>query len=259
MNASNVTLTSGLGNTARAVFYNAPLYIASFSASFLYRDVGGGGADGITFCLHNDPRGAATLGGSGGGLGYSGIAPSAALAMNIYSPNVPGISWRTNGTLPPAGSYNPTTPVNIASGNPIFVTLLYTGGVLRATFVESNTANVFTTNLLVNIPAIVGAETAYVGFTGADGGIASTQVVSNFVFVPITGVAAQQFSPDTLTLSWPASIGGYSVQTKSDLTAGADVWQSVTNLINQVSGKNQVIISPLIGNRYYKLSINIPD
>jgi hypothetical protein len=256
MNSNNVTLTSGLGSTARNVFYNAPLYIAAFQAQFVYVDVGGGGADGITFCLHNDPRGAATLGGGGGGIGYAGISPSAALALNIYQPNTRGMSWRTNGTLPPPSPYNPIGPVNLASGNPIHVSLLYTGGVLKVTFVESNTANTFATNLAVNLPAIVGGQTAFVGFTGGDGGVASTQVVSNFTFVPITGVAAEQAWPSTVSLTWPASIGGYRVQSKTNLNTGADVWQNVTNAMNQSGGQNRVTISPPIGDRYLRLFIN---
>jgi hypothetical protein len=114
MNSSNVTLTSGLGGTARTVFYNSPLYIAAFNASFIYTDVNGAGADGVTFCLQNDSRGASALGAGGGGLGYAGITPSAALALNIYSPNTPGFSFRTNGTIP--ASYAPTTPVNLHRG-----------------------------------------------------------------------------------------------------------------------------------------------
>ena len=127
-----MTLTSGLLNTSRSVFYNAPLYTPAFAASFIYRDVGGGGADGVTFCLQNAANGAATLGGGGGGLGYFGITPSVALAMNIYSPNTVGIALRTNGTLPSPGGYSPTTPVNIASGNPIQVSLHYTGSAAAA-------------------------------------------------------------------------------------------------------------------------------
>jgi len=259
MNASNVTLTSGLGSTASSVFYKAPLYIAAFNASFVYRDVGGSGANGITFCLQNDSRAASALGFAGSGLGYFGITPSAALAMNIYDPYTRGIDFCTNGTLPAPGAYTPTTPVNIASGNPIHVSLLYTGGVLRATLGESNTANLFRTNFQVNLPAIVGADTAYVGFTGADGGIASTQVISNFTFVPLPTVLAAPSGPAALALSWPRAIGGYATQTRSNLTAGADVWQTITNPVNQVGGQNQVIHSPLFGPRYYRLSISLNE
>ncbi len=259
MNSNNVTLTSGLGNTGRGVFYNAPLYIAAFQAQFVYVDVGGGGADGITFCLHNDARGAATLGGGGGGIGYAGISPSAALALNIYQPNTRGMSWRTNGTLPFPNPYNPTGPVNLASGNPIHVSLLYTGGGLKVTFVESNTANTFVTNLTVNIPAMVGAQTAYVGFTGGDGGVGSTQVVSNFTFVPITRVLAEQIPPATVALSWPAAIGGYTIQRAPNLPSSSNVWQNMTSAVNQTSGRNQVTIPATTNQEFYRLRIGLDE
>jgi hypothetical protein len=255
MNSSNVTLTSGLGGTARTVFYNAPLYIAAFNVSFIYTDVNGAGADGVAFCLQNDARGASALGGGGGGLGYAGITPSAALAFNIYSPNTPGFSFRTNGTLP-SPAYTPTTPVNVASGHPIFVSLVYTGGVLRTSLVESNTANTFTTNFAVNLPAILGTNIAYVGFTGGDGGIASTQVISNFTFVPLPTISADRTAPGLTTLSWPGTIGGYTAQVRSNLTVPADVWQTATNPINQANGRNQVLVPSSSGARFYRLSIS---
>jgi hypothetical protein len=256
MSSNTVTLTSGLFNTARSVFYNAPLYIEAFRAQFIYRDVGGGGADGTVFCLHNDARGGSALGGAGGGLGYGGISPSAAMIMNIYSPNSVGIAFRTNGSVPGPGGYSPTTPVNIASGNPIHVTMIYTNGMLRTTLVESNTANTFTTNFAWNIPAIVGGQTAYVGFTGSDGGVASTQVISNFTFVPITAVLAEQTPTNTVTLSWPATIGGYSVQMKTNLNVEADTWQNTTNVVNQAGNRNRVNVLPNDGGRYFRLSID---
>jgi hypothetical protein len=256
MSSNTVTLTSGLLNTARSVFYNAPLYIEAFRAQFIYRDVGGGGADGTVICFQNDARGASALGGAGGGIGYLGITPSAAMIMNIYAPNSVGIAFRTNGSVPGPGGYSPTTPVNIASGNPIHVTMTYTNGMLRTTLVESNTANTFTTNFAWNIPAIVGGQTAYVGFTGSDGGVASTQVISNFTFVPITAVSAEQTPTNTMTLSWPATIGGYSVQMKTNLNVGADTWLNATNAAYQSGGRHRLTVPSTNTGQYYRLSID---
>jgi hypothetical protein len=259
MNSNSVTLTSGLLNTSRSVFYNAPLYTPAFAASFIYRDVGGGGADGATFCLQNASNGAATLGGGGGGLGYFGITPSVALAMNIYSPNTVGIALRTNGTLPSPGGYSPTTPVNIASGNPIHVSLLYTGSVLRVTLTDLNTSSTFTTNYPVNFSAVLGAETAYVGFTGGDGGLASTQVVSNYTYVPLTPLAVEQPGAGSLVLTWPASIGGYTMQSKSNLASTLDPWQDITNNVVQSNNLNRVTITPKPGGDNHRLQINLNE
>jgi hypothetical protein len=129
--------------------------------------------------------------------------------------------------------------------------------VLTATFAESNTTHTFTTNFAVNLPAILGTNIAYVGFTGGDGGVSSTQVVSNFVFVPITGITVEQTNAVPLILSWPATIGGYTMQSRSNLTF--EVWQNVTNDVTQGGGRNQVDPSPLNGNRYFRLSIDLNE
>src|SRR5262249_50961955 len=56
--ANNVLqLTYAAGSTARSAFYNSPLYIGNFYATFTYQDVGGGGADGMAFVVQNDTRG----------------------------------------------------------------------------------------------------------------------------------------------------------------------------------------------------------
>jgi len=256
MNSGNVDLTSGAGNTARSVFYNAPLYIADFNASFVYHDVGGGGADGATFCIQNDTRGAAAIGGGGGALAYQGITPSVALAINIYEPNVRGIAVTQNGVIPAGGAWTVPSPVVVGSVNPMFVNLRYSAGTLRVTLVESNTANVYNNTYAVNIPAIVGGNTAYVGFTGADGGVASTQIISNFTFVPITGLAAQPVG-NNVQLSWPASIGGYGLQSNPNV-GNSGTWTDINPTVNQVSGQNQVTVSPASPELFYRLRLPLP-
>jgi hypothetical protein len=255
MNSGSVALTEGAGNTTRSVFYNAPLYIEAFTASFVYHDVNGGGADGATFCIQNDVRGTTALGGGGGALGYSGITPSVALAINIYEPNVRGIALAQNGNVPGGGTWTVPTPVVIGSTNPTFVRLQYAAGSLQVTLVESNTANVYNTTIPVNIPAVVGGSTAYVGFTAADGGVASTQVISNFTFVPLTGLTAEPVGNNVL-LSWPASIGGYGLQSNPNV-ANPATWTDINPAVNQVGGENQVTVSPA-GQLFYRLRLPLP-
>ena len=175
-------LSASAGNTARSAWYNYPLYIGAFKATFLYQDVGGAGADGMAFVLQNDPRGTNALGGAGGVLAYGGIVNSAALQINIYANNTPGIAFHTNGAT---GGYSSTAPVNPASGDPIWTEIVYQGGVMSVALSNTVNAATFTTNLVVgDLTSAVGTDVAWVGFTAADGGTVSMQNVSGFKVHP---------------------------------------------------------------------------
>jgi hypothetical protein len=253
-----LTLTDGTAGENRSAWYKYRLYDGAFVASFTYQDIGGGGADGTTFVLQNDTRGTTALGGGGGALGYSGITPSFALLLNIYSGapgGATGTLFATNGVGASAASpYYSTTPVNLDAGNPVNVSIRYSGGVLSAALNDTVASTTFTTNIAVNIPAIVGGNQAYVGITGSEGGVLSHQVVSNFLYVPLPTLTATVTGPNTLVLSWPAVIGGFSLQSKADLgdTNPAD-WVSVGAPVTQVNGQNQVTITPLTGAAFYRL------
>jgi hypothetical protein len=245
-----LTLTDGSTSEARSAFFNYPLYIRAFSASFTCWDVSTAGADGTTFVLQNAAAGPAALGGAGGSLGYSGITPSFAIEFNIFAGNTVGIALRTNGVT--GKPYSPTTPVNIASGDLINVTVQYASGNLQLTLQDSTAATSFTTNLVIDLPSVLGADTAYVGFTGASGATVATQQISNFSYIPLPTLAAQQNGANIL-LSWPASIGGYNLQTRAALGAGA--WQNSGAPINVVNGQNQVQIIPSPGANFYQLNL----
>ncbi|EEF62342.1 LamG-like jellyroll fold domain-containing protein [Pedosphaera parvula] len=246
-----LSLIDGQGNEARSSFVNYPQYIGAFRASFTYQDLGGGGADGATFVMQNSPAGASALGGGGGGLGYAGIIPSAALEFNIYGPNTPGIALRSNGAT--GTPYAPTTPVNIASGDAIGVNLNYDGTTLSLTLTDAVAGVSFSTNYIANLPSIVGTNTAYVGITAASGGVASTQNVSNFLFVSLPGLSVQTTGTNTYVFTWPASAGGFVLQ--QNTTIGTGSWVNVTSPVTQINGQNQVVVPIAGGNRFYRLSL----
>jgi hypothetical protein len=251
--ANNVlTLTTGTGQTSE-FFLSSTIYIGAFQASFIYQDVGGGGADGFTLCFENDPRGSQASGGGGGQLGVSGITPSAELTFNIYNPNTPGISFGTNGAN--GAPYNPTTPVNIDSGDFIAVNVLYQGGVMQVTLTDTNTSATFTTNISANLPAIVGSQQAYIGFTGASGGVGSTQTITDFLYVPLTSLSAK-LAGSNMVLSWPMIPGGYTLLATPSLSSPK--WQSATGTVYQISGQNQVTNGVGSGSQFYRLAVPIP-
>jgi hypothetical protein len=262
MAANRLDMTSSLGNTARGAFMTAQQSISTFNAAFVYTVTAGfnGGADGVTFCIQNGTAGAGALGAGGGSLGYAGgtpaLAPSVALAINIYPPNTPGIQLLQGGTVPAAGAgaYATTGPITLGlNADPIQVNVGYSGGILTASFKDLISSAAFTTNYTIDIPTIVGGGSAYVGFTGADGGANSTQVISNFTMNPPPVSLKAQHVGNNLVLTWPASAGAFLKSTPS-LSSPA-VWSYSTAPFLVVSNQAQVTVSPLQGNQFYRLDV----
>jgi hypothetical protein len=249
---NTLQLTAGLGNTDRSAFLNVKQTIGSFQATFVYQDVSGaGGADGVSFCIQNQAVNA--RGAAGGGLGVGGITPSAELELNIYAPNTRGFAFNTGGAVvPPFTSLLPNLGIG-DNANPVRVELNYNGTVLTAKFTDVVTSGTFTTNMTVNIPTIVGANTAWVGFTGADGGVASTQTVS-WGQISSTRVAiAVQRVGNNLVLTWPAASGAYLQSTP---TVNPSLWNYDNVDTFRVVGTNSTVtIPPQSAGQYYRLQL----
>jgi autotransporter-associated beta strand protein len=176
-----LTITTNANSQTRSVWFNTQQPTGSFTAQFDYTRGAGSGnpADGVTFTLQSQALTA--LGGGGGGLGYTGITPSAALAINIYAPNTRGIAIRTNGAGTPG--YTATGGVDVGSGATVRFNVAYDATAQTLNIQLTQGANVFTLPTVtgVNIGTIVGAN-AWVGFTGATGGENAVQTISNFTY-----------------------------------------------------------------------------
>jgi hypothetical protein len=251
------TPTDGTGGENRSAWYSSRLYCGAFQASFTYQDVGGAGADGVAFVIQN--QGFTALGGGGGGLAYSGITPSVALMIDIYNAaaggtyNNGGVLLNMNGTaVGTANPYYQPAPLNIRAGNPITVNVRYFGGVLSATLFDTVALNSFSTNVLIDIPTIVGTNAAIVGLTGSEGGVLSHQTISNFVYTPLATLKATA-SGNNIVLTWPAAIGGYVLQ--STISLAPQNWQPVNNAVTQVNGNNQVTVPQSSGSVLFRLSL----
>jgi fibronectin-binding autotransporter adhesin len=222
-----LTLTNGTNGTANSAFY--PLRVpvsdtAGFTANFTY-SIPAGYADGMAFVLQNDPRGSAAVGAGGGELGYGGstkIINSAAVEFNLYpfNSNGAGTQFQSGGEVPgDAGSstatFQNTAPVNLAltnSGNDydnadavINVTLVYNGPAQTLTETLYNTIEqqtFVTTYTGIDYSALVGGPaggttSAYVGFTGGEGGANSVQNISNFSYT--TSASASLLATNALS------------------------------------------------------------
>lgn len=197
---TNVTLTTGATDQTRSIFSNSVASIAQgFVATFNYTTFGG--ADGATFTIQNNSPTA--LGTGGGGLGYGTMPKSAAYEINIYAPAGGGIgtAFATNGAT---GTYASVAPVNLTLGTPVTVTLTYdpVAHTLTENLVEgANQFNRVYTG--VDYASVLGGTSGYIGFTGATGGVASTQNVSNFTFT-----TAPSFTvPNAITIATGATAG----------------------------------------------------
>jgi hypothetical protein len=250
-NGSNsLEVTTGAGGQASSSFYENQVYVGGFEATWTYEDFGGGGADGTCFVIQTN--GVTALGGGGGELGVTGISPSAEVEFNIYSGNGvggPGVTFATNGII--------NNIINgsgfIADGDPIAVSLTYLNGTVSLVVTDVFLATNFSISLPVNIPATVGSTMAYVGFTGGDGGIASTQQITDFNYVPIITLSVNATSPTTAVLSWPTGVGAYVLQSSPSLVS--PTWTNVGNPVVQTSQLNSVTVSTTGPALFYQLHV----
>ncbi|HZM02596.1 MAG TPA: LamG-like jellyroll fold domain-containing protein [Candidatus Saccharimonadales bacterium] len=259
INSGLVTLTDGAGNEARSFFFNDPQYIGAFKASFTYRAGGSKAADGGSFCLQNDLRGAAALGGVGGALGVmtgvggtsipQSITPSAELEWNMYQGV--GYALETGGFVPAGSGFTTPGSVNLISGDPINVSIYYAYNRMSITFTDAVAVTSYSTNWNVNLAQVLGANTAYIGFTGADGGSTSIQTISNFTFVNIPSAAIQINNGTNAVLSWPGAVSGFVLQQNGDLNTTN--WSNVANPANLVNGQYQIIVPLGSTNLFYRL------
>ena len=248
-----LTLTGGGLGEARSFFLDSPVYIGHFTASYTFQDIGGAGADGAVFVLQNSPVGPTALGGGGGGLGFAGISPSVGLEMNVYGPNTPGIAFRVNGAT--GGPYSATAPVGLASGHPLNCTVTYDGTTATLTMVDTVAGTSFTTNYTANLPSLVGQNTAYVGFTGASGGVASFIQISDFRFANLTValplLSVKTAPGNTVLLSWPLSLSGYTLWQNSAL--GSPGWTPVPGTPIPVGSLYQLSVPATNHQEFYRL------
>jgi hypothetical protein len=209
----DLRLTSGAGNQTSSAFTTAPIDITKFTTQFTFMLSGGAGiADGFTFCIQRN--GPTALGAGGGYLAYQGINNSVALKFDLYNNNGEGTDSTglyINGAAPfNVGSVDLSgTAINLLSGDPINVVLVYDGTTLTESISDPVVNATVVETYTINIPATVGGNTAYVGFTGATGGSASTQNIMSWTYtLPVVSPNAPSAlggSPATATsigLNW---------------------------------------------------------
>jgi Legume lectin domain/Chitobiase/beta-hexosaminidase C-terminal domain len=224
---TRLQLTDGGTNEAGSAFYNQPIDIRAFTTNFSFQLFNARG-DGFTFTIQN--AGTTALGVSGGALGYGnpkgkGIPTSVAVKFDFYSNAGEGVDstgFYTNGAMPQVPAVDMTSSgLSLKSGDTIQANLIYDGTTLTLTLTDTVTFKTFTYSQAVNIPQIVGGNTAYVGFTGGTGSSTATQKILNWTYT------SQPVGPSTAPPTFSPAGGSYTVAqniTLSDTTSGAAIY-----------------------------------
>jgi hypothetical protein len=129
------------------------------------------------------------LGAPGGSLGYAGIGKSVAIKFDLFNNAGEGddsTGLFINGAWPAVPSVDLTRArINLSSSHSIEAHVTYNGSTLNLTLTDTLTQATWTHAFTVNIPASVGGNTAYVGFTGATGGLSANQEMSSWSFTSL--------------------------------------------------------------------------
>jgi hypothetical protein len=258
-----LTLTQNIGGQANSFFFDTPVYCGAFEASFTFQDVTTNGADGFTFCLQNDPAGAAALGQGGGEIGYGGaetatlpyITNSVAIGFDIYNGHQIGCEFLTGGNQ--NYRYGPVTPVNLTGGDMINIVIHYDGNNLGLTFTDPTASTAYHTNYVIGpVSPYLGGNTALIGFTGATGGVEAQMNISNFTYTPLPIMSAA-ISGNNAVITWPTAIGGYVLQSTHAIPAGQTgpgAWTTVpSSSYSIVNGNYQLTVPTSNGTTYYQL------
>jgi hypothetical protein len=73
--------------------------------------------------------------------------------------------------------------VNLHSGDIFAVHIVYNGTTLTMTITDTaNTSQTYTQSWTVNLPSVVGANAAYIGFSGGIGGLTARQEVITWTY-----------------------------------------------------------------------------
>jgi hypothetical protein len=212
LNGSAIQLTDTARNSeAGSAWYVVPVNVQSFTTSFTLQLLSPG-ANGMTFTIQNQPPassdssilyvsgGPNALANDGPGLGYSGgagtgavntgLLNSVAVIFDLYNGSGDLTGLYTNGALPTGSSIDMSSSgLSLHSGNPLNVTLAYNGTALTMTITDTKTKASFSKSWTIDIPTTVGGSTAYVGFTGATGGLTALQDVTSWTYSAAAGQA----------------------------------------------------------------------
>ena len=130
----------------------------------------------------------------------------------------------TNGAVPTTPAVDLTSSgIVLSSGDTISAQLVYNGTTLTLNLTDTVTNNTFSQSFTVNIPSIVGGNTAYVGFTGGTGGSTAIQNIKTWTFTSGT----TQVAADPVFNPLPGTYTSAQNVSLSSATTGATIYYTV--------------------------------
>jgi hypothetical protein len=247
---STIQLTAaGLVNGANNARYETPVNVQAFTTTFTFTDTcstycGDGFGFMIISTSNPSSSGFAYSGAAGAQLSWSqctGTGDTACPAINSIlvkfdlfdvqtgSPGANLTGFYSGGTYPQAPN-NPQydmsgSGVNMESGDLFTCTITYDGSSLTETLTDTITKATYTkTYTGINIPSLVGGNTAYVGFGGSTGAATVTQSLSSWTY---TEESPGQAGIPTFSPAPGTYLGSQSV-TLSSGSSGAVICYSTT-------------------------------
>ena len=252
---ANLRLATNLNDIGSA-FTNQRLNIDQFSSTFQFRIHDGTNppADGFTFTIQNNLPTA--LGGGGGCLGYCNIGNSVAVMFDMYTNGTQASTTNllVNGVKAGGIDMGPNG-IDLKNANVKKVDLSYNGTTLHEVVTDTVTNAVFTHDYTVNIASTIGSDAAFVGFTGACGGLSALQDIETWKFTPGVGVPGAPVNAQAVVnganvnLSWVShSVNetGFSVERSDN---GLNNFQ----VIGTATGPRFTDANVSPGNHYYRV------
>ncbi len=203
---SSIALTKASTGLANNAWYKTPVNVQAFTTTFTWNAScpakPAGCGDGMGFMIIG------TSNPSSAGFNYSGGSGSefswARCTSSTDCPSIPSIlvkfdlynnSTGTDGanlTGFYSGGVNPQPPqaeydmapsgINMQSGDLMKATLTYNGTVLMETVTDTVTGATYRNSYSANIPALVGGDTAFVGFGGSTGAAYVAQNIQSWTY-----------------------------------------------------------------------------
>ena len=208
---SRLRLTNGAGEAASA-FTTTTVGVSQFTTRFTFQ-LTKAQADGFTFDIQGGSPTSKIWGGAG--LGSWNIARSVAVKFDLYNNGGEGNNSTglfLNGAYPTTGGVAPTsgkvdlsgTGLDLHNGDIMSATIAYDGSTLIVKITDTQTGASATQTYAVDIPAIVGGPSAYVGFTAGTGGLGAVQDILNWTYNTFAS-AALPAAPTGLTVTAASS------------------------------------------------------